>query len=286
MADPAQEEAERYLSSREHHTSHPEDRGNSSDHSDAEDEKHVPQQTNSDPDTDDDDVAANMATMTQTRTQSNAFHLPTTAHYANTGPKGVIADAQSFQRAKQSTFRDRFANFTNQFRSSEKQQASKSTQSRTGSSSPRSDVALSEEDSDSEFMTQWRAARLQELQAQADGKAQRRVSPSRRIWGTLQEVDANGYLDAIEKVSPEDVVVVLIFDPTSTQSKEVEDELGMLAYKYNTTRFVKLDSDTAEMKEIDVPAVLVYKDGDVFATVSGAKADGLEGVLKKHRALG
>ena len=134
-------------------------------------------------------------------------------------------------------------------------------------------------------MSQWRAARLAELQT-TTGTAQRRISPSRRTWGTLAEVDATGYLDAIEKVSAEDVVVVMIFDRSSTQSKEVEDELGMLAYRHNMVRFVKLDSEVAEMREVDVPAVLAYRDGEVFATMSGAKGQGLEAALKKHRVLG
>lgn len=78
----------------------------------------------------------------------------------------------------------------------------------------------------------------------------------------------------------------MIFDRASTESKEVEDELGMLAYRYNMVRFVKLDSETAEMREVRVPAVLAYRGGEVFATVSGARGEGLEGVLKGRRVLG
>ena len=283
MADPAREEADRYFSSRTQPTSHPEDRDNLSDHSQEEDEQ--PSKRSKEQDSSDDDEDTDkMATMTQTRSN---YHIPSTTHYANTGPKGVIADAQSFARAKQSSsFRSRLANFTNGI--SFKPQPTTTTiekerKSKVKSDSSGSEKGLSEDDSDSEFMNTWRQARINELQ-QSQGQDTRRVSPSRRVWGALSEVDANGYLDAIEKVSDDEIVIVLIYDDSNT-SRQVEDELGMLAYKFSTMRFVKLHQDIAEMESIQVPAVLAYKAGDVFATVSGAKGDGLEGVLKKHRVL-
>ena len=282
MADLAREEADRYFSSRAQPTSHPEDRNHSSDHSSSDDdEKHTSPNATSSADADDDDD--DMATMTTTQTHPT-FHLPTTTSYANTGPKGVIADAQSYQRAKQSTIRSGFTSFTASLRPSEKDQQQTRptiTQKQPSSSSSHS----SDSSSDTEFMSQWRLARLAELQT-TNSTASRRISPSRRTWGTLSEVDASGYLDAIEKVAPEDVVVVMIFDRASTESKEVEDELGMLAYRWNKVRFVKLDSETAEMREVRVPAVLAYRGGEVFATVSGARGEGLEGVLKGRRVLG
>lgn len=286
MADPAREEADRFFSSRDHPTSHPEDQDRFSDKSEEDDDKDEKpvQSSTRNHDSDDEDNTANMATMTTTRT---TYNLPSTTHYANTGPKGVIADAQSFARAKQSSsFRSRLTSIANNisFKSQPSTTVSEKQQSKAKSTSSNSDPALSEEDSDSEFMNTWRQTRLQEL-SQNQTQGLRRVSPSRRVWGTLSEVDANGYLDAIEKVSDDNVVIVMIYDPSSTASNEVEDELGMLAYKYSTTRFVKLHHEIAEMESVEVPAVLAYKAGDVFATVSGAKAEGLEDVLKRNRVL-
>lgn len=279
MADPAREEADRYFSSKDHSAIvvHPEDRSRDSDKDSDVEEKDV-EKLDSDPGTDDDDL--NMATMTQTRP---AYHLPSKTSYSNTGPKGVIADAQNFARAKQSTFRTRMSNFA-QTVGFNKPATGASEKKKTGSHSSGSDPALSEDDSDSEFMNTWRQNRLQELSNQKSYNT-RRVSPSRRTWGTLQDVDANGYLDAIEKVSPEDVVVVMIYDRSSSWSRSIEDELGMLAYKHSMTRFVKLDQEIAEMETVEVPAVLAYKAGDVIATISGAKAQGLEEVLKKQGIL-
>lgn len=282
MADTARDEADRFFSSRDHPASHPEDRDNLADHSEEEDEKpNRPSTYGSD--SDDDDNTHKMATMTQART---SYHIPSTSHYANTGPKGVIADAQSFARAKKSTFRTRLADMRNNLssrseRSNTSEKENKPTLKHTSSDS---DVGLIDEEDDSEFINTWRQTRIQELQ-QKSAHGTRRISPSRRTWGVLLEVDANGYLDAIEKVSNEDIVVVLVYDSDSRHSRQVEDELGMLAYKYSTTRFVKLHQDIAEMESVEVPAVLAYRAGDVFTTISGAKAEGLEDVLKKQRVL-
>jgi hypothetical protein len=290
MADLAREEADRYFSHRGHSTSHPEDRDRDSIHF-SDDEAELQYDQHSDPGTDDDNTG-DMATMTATRT---TYTLPTQTHYANTGPKGVIADAQSFARAKQTTFRQRLASFANNLTSSNGKSAAVASVAEkkerrrtafgtspksTASSDSEAHLTLSDEDeADSEFMRTWRANRLQELSSQSQSAYQRK--PSQRSWGTFQDVDANGYLDAIEKVSDETYVVVMIYDPSSSQSAAVEDELGMLAYKHTTTRFVKLHAEIAEMESVEVPAVLAYRGGDVVATISGATAEGLEGALIK-----
>lgn len=269
---------------------HPEDRDNVSDHSLQEEDK--PRSRNirgsrrrsaSDSDDDEDSDNANMST-TATKV---GYTIPTTTHHANTGPKGVIADAQNFHRAKKSSFRKRLSTFTSGFASFKPPQNVFGNENKktASNSSDHSDAALSEEESDSEFMNNWRAQRMQELTAKGPDAFQRRVSPSRRTWGALQEVDANGYLDAIEKVSDEDIVVVMIFDPEDERSLAVEEELNLLAYRHFKTRFVKLHHEIAEMETVQVPAVLAYRAGDVFATISGAKAQELEGALQKHRAI-
>ena len=286
MADLAREEADRYFSHRERSTAHPEDRDQDS--IQFSDDQAEPDYENvSDPGTDDDTIG-NMATMTSTKT---TYHLPTQTHHANTGPKGVIADAQSYNRAKQTTFRQRLASFANNLTYNGKSAAGttvteKKDKRRTGmfGTSPKSTTssdseshAISDDEADSEFMQTWRANRLQELSSNSRSAYKRQ--PSQRSWGTFQDVDANGYLDAIEKVSDDTYVVVMIYDPSSPRSAEVDDELGMLAYKHNTTRFIKLHHEVAEMETVEIPAVLAYKAGDVVATISGAKAEGLEGVL-------
>ena len=50
---------------------------------------------------------------------------------------------------------------------------------------------------------------MAELKAAAT--ATRRQSPSKRNYGRVEPVDAMGYLDAIEKVSKDTVVVVFVY---------------------------------------------------------------------------
>lgn len=274
MSSLAQEEADRFFSYKESVNTHPEDRDNSSDRPSLDDDpSSADNYQQSDPGTDD-DSDLKMATMTSTKT---SYHIPTTVHYANTGPKGVIADAQNFARAKQTSFRQRVVSLAGTLTS----RSFNNEKRRQQGSSSDSELASSEDENDSEFMNRWRANRIQELSDLSNQPNNtRRISPSRRVWGTLNEVDANGYLDAIEKVSDETVVVVMIFDPESTSSFDVEDELKTMAYKYSTTRFVKLHHEIAEMETVQIPAILAYKGGDVFATMSGVKAAGLEKSLK------
>ncbi|RMZ77438.1 hypothetical protein DV738_g4433, partial [Chaetothyriales sp. CBS 135597] len=156
-----------------------------------------------------------------------------------------LPHAQNFERAKQSTFRSKLNSFTQHISS---------------------------------------AYNKRESWLGGPPRPVRRVS-HQRTWGIVQDVDASGYLDAVEKAGADEVVVVLIYDGGSSWSRSIELELGMLAYKYSRTRFVKLDQDIAEMESVEVPAVLAYRGGDVFATISGADADRLEDELKGYGVL-
>ena len=305
MSTPAQEEAERYLFHREHCNSHPEDRidyqGDSA-HSPEEEEE---LDTFESDDDDDDDT---LHSMTVTTTSTATFRVPSTLFEANTGPKGVIADAQSFSRAKKLSFRKTLRAFTGNASavfSSSLASRKMSDWSKENGTSDDSGGELATSD-DEEFMRRWRENRLKELASQGTF-VQRRVSPSKRIWGSFDDVDANGYLDAVEKVPKDTVVVVCIYDPEvwthghfqrldfhplqaegltltvlqSNASAEVEDRLATLAQKHITTRFVKLHQEIAEMEHVASPAILAYRAGDVFATLPDCRAKGLETKLRR-----
>lgn len=269
MSNAAQEEADRLFGQKEYHTSHPEDRLDTdslSQHSSEPKEDY-----RSDLDDDEDTLHHQSNKMAATAN----YHIPNTRFNANTGPKGVIADAQSFNRAKRSTFRKTLNSFANVL-------SSRPAETPVAASSHGS---ASEQDSDEEdFMRQWRQNRIEELTERNNASVRRR-SPSQRTWGTVEDVDAIGYLDAIEKVKDDVVVVVCIYDNESIASLEVEDVLGTIAYKHTTTRFVKMHQEIAEMTEVEVPALLAYRGGDVFATISDARPEGLELTLRRQGVL-
>jgi hypothetical protein len=119
-----------------------------------------------------------------------------------TGVKGVIADARSFEEARLS------GGWRSKLRGS----------STTRSDKRASTISFLKEDAegsaseDEEFLERWRQQRRQELQQKGSDIRNRRTSPSVRRYGRFDEVDAMGYLDAIEKVGRETVVVVFVYD--------------------------------------------------------------------------
>lgn len=125
-----------------------------------------------------------------------------------TGVKGVIADARNYEEARKASFMTR-AKAT--VRKSILGLSDLAPQTRQESD----EEANSSDSQDEEaFLARWRESRKRELESEASKTVRnRRTSPSVRVYGRLDEVDALGYLDAIEKVNRDTVVVVLVADP-------------------------------------------------------------------------
>ena len=126
------------------------------------------------------------------------YYMPAMRSEANTGPKGVIADAQAFEEAKK--------------------QARRFTWKKNGApaqysvSAYHDDNPLIDDDADEGFMRQWREARLKELQNVGERIRSRTNSPSRRIYGNMPLVDGEAYLDAVDNTASATTVVVFIYD--------------------------------------------------------------------------
>lgn len=143
---------------------------------------------------------------------SSARHtIPLTRYEANTGPKGVISDAQNFRDSRRS------------HRISMRSNSNLPSSQAPGGVSPpqvpiseekisESDEDLDDWDDDSAFMKKWRKSRLRELQNGATDSKLHSREKSRRLWGGLTTVDGNGYLDALERSPRDGVVVVFIYD--------------------------------------------------------------------------
>ncbi|QKX59286.1 uncharacterized protein TRUGW13939_06418 [Talaromyces rugulosus] len=282
----AQEEFDRLVqANKDSSRSHPEDRHHQSDNDSSHSDNRKDEYELSDADSDYADHEDSKKSSSKMVSRTGAYTVPSTVFEANTGPKGVIADAQSFERARKRSFRRTLlsvAGLDSHSRNNLKD--SQSRMQKGGSSSPPSG------DEEDEFMRRWRESRLQELQ----DRNQRRPSPSKRVYGTVVDVDAEGYLNAIERVSSETVVVVCIYDDESAVSAQVEDALEALARTQITTRFIKLHHEIAEMSHIDAPALLAYKAGEVLATIvdipqhirdTEITSTGIENLLKQNRVL-
>ncbi|KAJ5107068.1 hypothetical protein N7456_003743 [Penicillium angulare] len=205
------------------------------------------------------------------------YHVPKTTFEANTGPKGVIADAQAFERARKKSFRRTLLSAAGFDPNGPAFGAAKPEQP-----PPTSDGSSgSDDDEEQRFMRNL-------------GMPAAPLSRGRH-YGNVDNVDAVGYLDAIEKVTSDAVVVVCIYDPTSDESAIVEECLNTIARRQTSTRFVKLHHEIAEMDHIQAPALLAYRGGEVFATIMDilrniprgrpCSANSLEDLLKLHRVL-
>lgn len=229
--------------------------------------------------------------------------IPLTRYDANTGPKGVISDAQNFRESRRV------------HRTSMRSNSTLPSQVASSNSVPVSEKLneSDEEDDDEEdrdFMHQWRRSRMRELRSGARESKMHHRRRSTRAWGGLTTVDGNGYLDAVDRSPPDTVVVVYIYDDyvrrfgkmpratsmlTSLQSHvsiSIEECIRSLAQRHLDVRFVKLHFEDAEMEPAGVPALLAYQGGEKFAGLvpiiqeipddAELSASTLEAVLKRY----
>ncbi|AEO57912.1 hypothetical protein MYCTH_2304672 [Thermothelomyces thermophilus ATCC 42464] len=203
----------------------------------------------------------------------------------STGVKGVIADARSYEAARQSKWKERV-------RAARRSVFGLDGSQPNRSSGPDSDGSGTEDPDEEAFLEQWRESRRRELEEESKKPVRnRRTSPSIRLYGRFDQVDALGYLDAIEKVGKETVVVVFVYDPEvctpspeqfffvhpytdpgkqSEVSAAIESALIPLVSTYPAVRFVKVHYGDIEFDNAGVPAILAYRNqGDLFANLTG-----------------
>ncbi|KAG8673242.1 hypothetical protein FPOAC2_06683 [Fusarium poae] len=183
-----------------------------------------------------------------------------------TGVKGVIADARNYEAARKNKWRHRVRTARNSIFGIESTPAP--AKSDTDSSE---DDAKSDADEEA-FLAEWRESRRRELESEANRSVRnnRRTSPSVRIYGRLDEVDALGYLDAIEKVGRETTVVVFVYDHECEVSATIEQALMPIVKANPEVHFVKVHYEEIEFDNAAVPAILGYRNqGDLFANLTG-----------------
>jgi len=155
-------------------------------------------------------------------TSHSRHTIPRTRYQANTGPKGVISDAQNFRDSRRNHHRQTTRSSTSlasHMRNGLSLRDAGPVGGRAGASDEEEEEEEEGEDGDLDlddgFMSRWRNSRLQELQnggARAGGSRMHARTRGARVWGTLTAVDGEGYLAAVEKSPAETVVVVYIYD--------------------------------------------------------------------------
>ncbi|OAA55554.1 Thioredoxin-like fold protein [Niveomyces insectorum RCEF 264] len=221
------------------------------------------------------DAAMRMPTLDQAAAGTTGYglNLPPASFDSGraTGVKGVIADARSYELARKASFMNRVRQARRSVFAFGHGHNHNQSHGSAAEHDKKSDLSSSdEEDQDDEesFLAQWRESRRRELEDETRAGAHirtRRTSPSVRIFGRFDTVDALGYLDAIEKVGRETVVVVFC-----QVSSAVEAALVPLVGTYPTVHFVKVHYDDIEFDNAAVPSILAYRNqGDLFANMTG-----------------
>lgn len=294
MATAAQDEYNELMRDKERRTTHPED-----DNSDA--RSFLNLSDDDEPDSRNNRGGASAYdnaddSLPRSSTSTARHIIPRKRYGANTGPKGVISDAQHFrdsQRNHRTSLRSLTSASAAQYQ--QQQRVSEEPQRHWTQEPPSAlekleegEDAYDEDDADDGFMNKWRQGRLQELQNGAYESSLAHSGRNRRAYGGLTTVDDEGYLDAVEKSPAGTVVVVYIYDDMvsghscmcgrserpivnrsnsfqSHVSQMIEDCVRTLAQKHSSVRFVRLHYQDAEMEPAGVPALLAYRGGDKFA---------------------
>lgn len=235
------------------------------------------------------DMATSSIAFPRSSMTSSRDRIPQLRYGANTGPKGVISDAQDFQAQK------RLHRVTTQVsktslsiaRPDETSESTFGQQLQTEKAAVAEEHGndLDEEDDqlDEDFVAQWRQGRMQELSSGTRQHAGMQ-SATNGGWqhGGMTTVDGEGYLDAVEGSGPDAVVLVYIYDDMvsvrtchrsgtdnlqSQVSQLFEKCLRTLSGKHEAVRFIKLHFADAEMEPAGVPALIAYRGGDKFAAL-------------------
>lgn len=218
------------------------------------------------------------------RTGGRGYTIPTRREYANTGVKGVIADAQAYEAARR---QQRYGSKSSATATAAATPTTSLDQRHGSRRSSQSETEMDESalDDEDDFTRQWRLQRMQELQNRAtDVRGQQQQLHRQQHYGMFTKLNADGYLDVVEKSPVETFVVVLLWD-YSEASEEWEDELKQLAYRHGRVRFIGLRWDVAEIQHMAVPSIVVYRGGDVFATIDEPRSEDIRTKLKQIGVL-
>lgn len=114
---------------------------------------------------------------------------------------------------------------------------------------------------DDEFMEEYRAARLRQLQAAA----------SKPIFGSIREVSAADYLEEVDGVDPRVSVVVHLYEPYIGACQKMNRALELLARRYPGVKFLRMLADQCRQAtgqvydHVGLPTLVVYRAGETIS---------------------
>lgn len=131
---------------------------------------------------------------------------------------------------------------------------------------------------DDQILNQYRHKRMMEMQALA-GKEK---------FGEVTEISKPDFIREVSEASKECYVVVHLYKDYIPACKLMNRCLSELALQFKATKFVRIVSDQCipNFPDHNVPALLIYGDGDIKANLAGAiQFGGMKMTAKSLRAI-
>lgn len=118
-----------------------------------------------------------------------------------------------------------------------------------------------EDDYDEDTLTKYRRRRLEEMKAKA----------ARNKFGQYIQISEPEFIPEVSKAEAGVFVILHLFNHSKTECKLLHQHLDVLAAKHKYAKFRKIVAQECihNFPESQCPTILVYKDGDVVAQISG-----------------
>ncbi|ORY08278.1 thioredoxin-like protein [Basidiobolus meristosporus CBS 931.73] len=164
-----------------------------------------------------------------------------------TGPKGVMADYRQHKRLEGEKEERKMVEFMKKLNWASSQAPEQNNQEE-------SDI-----DSDDEFFQQYRESRIRQIHSRS----------SKPRFGTVQRINSDQYIEAIDSETTNIPVVIHLYDHRYLECKRMNDCLDRIATRYVHAKFLKIPSVEADpdFDPIALPAILAYKNGELIANL-------------------
>ncbi|KAK3818914.1 MAG: thioredoxin-like protein [Benniella sp.] len=157
---------------------------------------------------------------------------------ANTGPKGVIAD-QKYHHQQQ-------------------------LQERLSSHQAYNERLLAK----APMTTTYRQdAEKERQEKKAQGLLSKDEEAAKKVFGSLMEMNAAQYVNAIDAENKDIAIVIHIYSDYHPACKKLDGCLIQLAGRYATTKFTRIKAREVDFDEEVCPTVLVYRAGELIANL-------------------
>ncbi|KAG0361758.1 hypothetical protein BGZ54_008983 [Gamsiella multidivaricata] len=196
---------------------------------------------------------------------------------ANTGPKGVIADQKyhhrqqlqerlSFQQAHNARMLARAPTTTTYLQDMERERQEKKEKGLLDEDDGNDTIVV---DADEKaILERIRGNRLRDMTwATKTGVAGSAGLASKKVFGSLMEMNAAQYVSAIDTEKKDVTVIIHIYSERNAACKKLDGYLIQLAGRYATTKFIRIKAPEVDFDEEVCPTVLVYRAGDLIANL-------------------